>query len=121
MASDHHVTICRLLLYNVIVIFKVCYLLAAVFLVSYTNAVIHGGCILRLAFYGSNVIKHNFCDIIPLIKFSCFSTYIDELLIFVIGGFNMVATSLTIIIWYTFLLSSILCTHSKDRSKVFST
>ncbi|XP_004688864.1 PREDICTED: olfactory receptor 8D4 [Condylura cristata] len=123
MAYDRYVAICSPLLYNVIMSPRVCSLLvAAVFSVGFTDAMIHGGCILRLDFCGSNVIKHYFCDIVPLIKLSCSSTYIDELLIFVIGGFNMVTTSLTIIISYTFILSSILRIQSKEgRSKAFST
>ncbi|XP_001501672.5 olfactory receptor 8D4-like [Equus przewalskii] len=123
MAYDRYVAICSPLFYNVIMSPRVCSLLvAAVFSVGVTDAVIHGGCILRLTFCGTNVIKHYFCDIIPLIKLSCSNTYIDEILIFVIGGFNMVATSLTIIISYAFILSGILHIHSKEgRSKAFST
>ncbi|XP_004427520.1 PREDICTED: olfactory receptor 8D4-like [Ceratotherium simum simum] len=123
MAYDRYVAICSPLLYNVIMSPRVCSLLvAAVFSVGFTDAVIHGGCILRLTFCGSNVIKHYFCDIISLINLSCSNTYIDELLIFVIGGFNVVATSLTIIISYAFILSSILHIRSKEgRSKAFST
>ncbi|XP_037363774.1 olfactory receptor 8D4-like [Talpa occidentalis] len=123
MAYDRYVAICSPLLYNVIMSPRVCSLLvAAVFSVGFTDAMIHGGCILRLDFCSSNVIQHYFCDIVPLIKLSCSSTYIDELLIFVIGGFNMVTTSVTIIISYAFILSSILRIPSKEgRSKAFST
>uniref|UniRef100_A0A8D1N9M8 Olfactory receptor n=1 Tax=Sus scrofa TaxID=9823 RepID=A0A8D1N9M8_PIG len=123
MAYDRYVAICSPLLYNVIMSPRICSLLvAAVFSVGITDALIHGGCILRLTFCGSNIIAHYFCDIVPLIKLSCSSTYIDELLVFAIGGFNMVATSFTIIISYAFILSSILCIHSKaGRSKAFST
>ncbi|XP_054517746.1 olfactory receptor 8D4 [Pan troglodytes] len=123
MAYDRYVAICSPLLYKVIMSPRVCSLLvAAVFSVGFTDAVIHVGCILRLSFCGSNIIKHYFCDIVPLIKLSCSSAYIDELLIFVIGGFNMVATNLTIIISYAFILTSILRIHSKKgRCKAFST
>ncbi|XP_041513749.1 olfactory receptor 8D4-like [Microtus oregoni] len=123
MAYDRYVAICSPLLYAVIMSSGVCSLLvAAVFSVGITDALIHGGCILRLSFCKSNIIKHYFCDIVPLIQLSCSSTYVDELLIFVIGGFNMVATSLTIIISYAFILTSILRIHSKEgRSKAFST
>nr|XP_051675098.1 olfactory receptor 8D4 [Oryctolagus cuniculus] len=123
MACDRYVAMCRSLLCNSIMSLLVCSLLvAAVFSVGFTDAMIHGGCILRLSFCGPNIIKHYFCDKVPLIKLSCSSTYIDELLIFIIGGFNMVTTSLTIIIFYAFILTSILCIHSKDgRSKAFST
>ena len=123
MAYDSCVTTCSPLLYNVIMSPRVCSLLvAAVFPLGFTDAVIHGGSMLRLTFCESDIIKHYFCDIVPLIKLSCSRTYIDELLIFVIGGFNMVATSLTIIISYAFILSSTLHIHSKEgRSKAFST
>ncbi|XP_049713548.1 olfactory receptor 8D4-like [Elephas maximus indicus] len=123
MAYDRYVAICSPLLYNVIMSPQICSLLvAAVFSIGFMDAVIHTGCVLRLSFCDSNIISHYFCDIVPLIKLSCSSTYIDELLIFIIGGFNMVATSLTIIISYAFILSSILHIHSKEgRSKAFST
>ncbi|XP_004597748.2 olfactory receptor 8D4 [Ochotona princeps] len=123
MAYDRYVAICHPLLYHSIMSLRTCCLLvAAVFSVGFTDAMIHGGCILRLSFCGSNIIKHYFCDIVPLIKLSCSSTNIDELLIFVIGGFNMVATSLTIIISYAFILNSIVHIRSKEgRSKAFST
>ncbi|XP_045653498.1 olfactory receptor 8D4 [Ursus americanus] len=123
MAYDRYVAICKPLLYHVIMSPRACFLLvAAGFSVGFIDAMIHGGCILRLTFCGPNVIKHYFCDIIPLIQLSCSSTDIDELLIFVIGGFNMVATSLTIIISYGFILSSILRIRSaQGRSKAFST
>ncbi|XP_036599944.1 olfactory receptor 8D4-like [Trichosurus vulpecula] len=123
MAYDRYVAICNPLLYHILMSPRVCSLLViSVFSVAFTDAVIHTGCILRLSFCGPNVISHYFCDIVALIKLSCSSTYLDECLIFVIGGFNMVATSLTIIISYAFILSSILRINSKEgRSKAFST
>ena len=123
MAYDRYIAICSPLFYSVIMSPRVCSLLvAAVFSVGFTDAMMHGGFMLRLTFCESNIIKHYFCDIVPLIKLSCSSTYIDELLIFVIGGFNMVATSMTIITSYAFILSSISRIHSKEgRSKAFST
>ncbi|XP_004689208.1 PREDICTED: olfactory receptor 8D4-like [Condylura cristata] len=123
MAYDRYVAICSPLLYNVIMSPRVCSLLvAAVFSVGFTLSMVYEVFLLQLDFCGSNIITHYYCDIIPLMKVSCSSTYIDELLIFVIGGFNMVATSLTIIISYVFILSSILHIQSKEgRSKAFST
>ncbi|XP_004636583.1 olfactory receptor 8D4 [Octodon degus] len=123
MAYDRYVAICSPLRYHVLMSPQVCVLLVATVLsIGFIDAVIHGGCTLRLSFCGPNIIKHYFCDIVPLIKLSCSSTYIDELLIFGIGGFNMVATSLTITVSYAFILDSILRIHSKEgRSKAFST
>ncbi|KAG8522302.1 Olfactory receptor 8D4 [Galemys pyrenaicus] len=123
MAYDRYVAICSPLLYNVIMSPRVCSLLvAAVFSIGFTLSMIYEVFLLKLDFCSSSIIKHYYCDIIPLMKLSCSSTYIDELLIFVIGGFNMVATSMTIIISYGFILSSILRIQSKEgRSKAFGT
>ncbi|XP_004689206.1 PREDICTED: olfactory receptor 8D4-like [Condylura cristata] len=123
MAYDRYVAICSPLLYNVIMSPRVCSLLvAAVFSVGFILSMVFEGCLLSLDFCGSNVIKHYYCDIVPLMKLSCSSTYIEELLIFVFGGFNMITTSVTIIISYAFILSSILRIQSKEgRSKAFST
>ncbi|XP_037360200.1 olfactory receptor 8D4-like [Talpa occidentalis] len=125
MAYDRYVAICSPLLYNVIMSRRVCSLLvAAVFSVGLTLGMVFEGCLLSLNFCGSNIIKikHYYCDIVPLMKLSCSSTYIEELLIFVFGGFNMITTSVTIIISYIFIISSILRIQSKEgRAKAFST
>ncbi|XP_037363772.1 olfactory receptor 8D4-like [Talpa occidentalis] len=122
MAYDRYVAICSPLLYNVIMSPRVCSLLVAgVFSVCCLYSMIFEGCLLTLDFCGSNVIKHYFCDIMPLIKLACSSTYI-ELLLYVLGGFNMVTPAMTIIISYAFIISSILRIQSKEgRSKTFST
>ncbi|XP_069874427.1 olfactory receptor 8D4-like [Dipodomys merriami] len=123
MAYDRYAAICHPLRYGAIMSPRLCFLLvAAVFSVGLVDAAIHGGCILRLSFCSSNTIRHYFCDIVPLIKLSCSSTAVDELLIFVIGGFNMGATSLTIGTSYALILASILRIHSQEgRAKAFST
>ncbi|XP_037360199.1 olfactory receptor 8D4-like [Talpa occidentalis] len=123
MAYDRYVAICSPLLYNVIMSPRVCSLLvAAVFSAGFTLSMVFEGCLLSLDFCGSNIVKHYYCDIVPLMKLSCSSTYIEELLIFVFGGFNMITTSVTIIISYIFIISSILRIQSKEgRAKAFST
>ncbi|XP_037363768.1 olfactory receptor 8D4-like [Talpa occidentalis] len=123
MAYDRYVAICSPLLYNVIMSPRVCSLMvAALFSVGFTLSIIYEVFLVRMEFCGSNILKHYCCDIIPLMKLSCSSTYIEELLIFVIGGFNAVTTSMTIIISYVFILSSILRIQSREgRSKAFST
>ncbi|KAM4828232.1 olfactory receptor 8D4 [Thomomys bottae] len=123
MAYDRYVAICHPLHYSVLMSPRLCSLLvAAVFSVGLVDTAIHGGCILRLSFCSSNTIAHYFCDIVPLLKLSCSSTYVDELLILVIGGFNMGATSLAILISYACILTSILRIHSRaGRARAFST
>ena len=65
---------------------------------------------------------HYFCDLLPLLKLSCSSTYVNELLVLCFGALNIFAPILTILSSYIFIISSILHIHSLEgRSKGFST
>uniref|UniRef100_A0A4X1SQK2 G-protein coupled receptors family 1 profile domain-containing protein n=1 Tax=Sus scrofa TaxID=9823 RepID=A0A4X1SQK2_PIG len=82
----------------------------------------HTGCMLRLTFCDANTINHYMCDILPLLELSCTSTHINELVVLIVVGFDIGVPSLTIIISYAFILSSIFRIHSAEgRSKAFST
>ena len=53
---------------------------------------------------------------------SCSSTYDTEMTVFVLAGFAIVVTSLTVLISYAFILSSILhISTTGGRAKAFST
>uniref|UniRef100_A0A4X2JVQ8 Olfactory receptor n=1 Tax=Vombatus ursinus TaxID=29139 RepID=A0A4X2JVQ8_VOMUR len=123
MAYDRYVAICRPLLYNVTMVPWFCSLLVAgVYIMGGIGAIVHTTCLARLSFCGDNVIHHYFCDLLPLLKLSCSSTYINELLVMIVGGFNLLVTTLPILISYTFILLSILRMQStKGQSKAFST
>ncbi|XP_006892898.1 PREDICTED: olfactory receptor 151-like [Elephantulus edwardii] len=123
MAYDRYVAICSPLLYNVIMSQKVCnILLSGVYFMATSGAMIHTIFMTRLSFCEDNIVRHYFCDILPLLKLSCSSTYINEILVIIGGGFNMLVTTVAIIISYTFILASILrIPSSESRSKAFST
>ncbi|KAM9031471.1 olfactory receptor 8D1-like [Sarcophilus harrisii] len=123
MAYDRYVAICRPLLYNVTMVPWFCSLLmAGVYIMGVIGAIVHTSCLARLSFCRDNTIHHYFCDVLPLLKLSCTSTYINELLVMIVGGFNLLATTLPILISYTFILLSILRIPStKGRYKAFST
>ncbi|XP_027716592.1 olfactory receptor 8D1-like [Vombatus ursinus] len=123
MAYDRYVAICRPLLYNITMVPWFCSLLVAGgYIMGGTGAIAHTSCLARLSFCGDNVIHHYFCDILPLLKLSCSSTYINKLLVMIVGGFNLLATTLLIWISYTFILLNILHMQSiKSRYKAFST
>ena len=77
MAYDRYVAICNPLLYNVVMSPKVCSsLMLGSYLVAFSGAMAHTGCMLRLTFCDANTINHYFCDILPLLELSCTSTYI---------------------------------------------
>ncbi|XP_035979146.1 olfactory receptor 8B3-like [Halichoerus grypus] len=123
MAYDRYVAICNPLLYNVVMSPKVCSsLMLGSYLMAFSGAMAHTGCMLRLTFCDANTINHYFCDILPLLRLSCMSTYVNELVVFIVAGINVIVPSVTIFVSYGFILSSILCISSTEgRSKAFST
>nr|XP_017500285.2 olfactory receptor 8B3-like [Manis javanica] len=123
MAYDRYVAICNPLLYNAAMSPKVCSsLMLGSYLVAFSGSMAHTGCLLRLTFCDANTINHYFCDILPVLQLSCTSTYINELVVFIVAGSNIVVPSLTIFVSYGFILSSILHISSTEgRSKAFST
>ncbi|XP_037694746.1 olfactory receptor 8B3-like [Choloepus didactylus] len=123
MAYDRYVAICNPLLYNIATSPKVCsYLMFGSYLMAFSGAMAHTGCMLRLTFCDANTINHYFCDILPLLQLSCTSTYVNELVVFVLCGINIIVPSLTILISYGFILCSIFHISSTEgRFKAFST
>ncbi|XP_004438452.1 PREDICTED: olfactory receptor 8B3-like [Ceratotherium simum simum] len=123
MAYDRYVAICKPLLYTVTMSPQVCSLLAVIVYVgAFIAAWAHTGCMLRLTFCDANTINHYVCDILPLLELSFSSTHVNELVVLIVVGFNVVVPSLTIIVSYSFILSGILRIHSTEgRSKAFST
>ncbi|XP_007950311.1 olfactory receptor 151 [Orycteropus afer afer] len=122
MAYDRYVAICSPLLYNIIMSPQMCSLLVAVvYIMGLIGSTIETALMIKLS-YCEIFISHYFCDILPLMKLSCFSAYDIEMTVFFLAGFNIVATSLTVLTSYAFILSSILRINSKEgRSKAFST
>ncbi|XP_051675902.2 olfactory receptor 8B3-like [Oryctolagus cuniculus] len=123
MAYDRYVAICNPLLYNIVMSPKVCSnLLLGSYLMAFSGAMAHTGCMLRLTFCKANTINHYFCDILPVMQLSCTSTYVNELEVFIVAGINIIVPSLTIFLSYGFILSSIFQINSTEgRSKAFST
>ncbi|NXK19760.1 O1020 protein, partial [Arenaria interpres] len=123
MAYDRYVAICSPLLYAVSMSSRVCALLVAgSFLAGITNATIHTGFALRLSFCGPNVINHFYCEGPPLYAISCTDPTINEMMMFVVVGFNLFVTNLTILVSYTYILATILRMRSTaSKHKAFST
>ncbi|XP_059248342.1 olfactory receptor 8B3-like [Mustela nigripes] len=123
MAYDRYVAICNPLLYNVAMSPKVCsILMLGSYLMAFSGAMAHTGCMLRLTFCDANTINHYFCDILPLLQLSCTNTYVNELVVLIVAGINVIVPSVTIFVSYGFILSSILRISSTEgRSKAFST
>ncbi|XP_078518727.1 olfactory receptor 1f45-like [Lissotriton helveticus] len=123
MAYDRYVAICDPLHYTSKVNKRVCVqLVASSWAISTLNALLHTLMTSELSFCGSKQIHHFFCDVPPLLKLSCSSTFINELLIFTEGGAMLLGPFLFIIASYVGIISAILRIRSmKGRSKAFST
>uniref|UniRef100_G3UKA1 Olfactory receptor n=1 Tax=Loxodonta africana TaxID=9785 RepID=G3UKA1_LOXAF len=122
MAYDRYVAVCSPLLYNLTMSHQICSLLVAVvYFMGLIGSTIETGLMLKLS-YCESLISHYFCDMLPLMKLSCFNTYDIELTVFFLAGFNIVVTSSTIFVSYAFILSNIFHIRSTEgRSKAFST
>ncbi|XP_065793111.1 olfactory receptor 8B3-like [Muntiacus reevesi] len=123
MAYDRYVAICNPLLYNVTMSPKVCSsLMLSSYLMAFSGAMAHTGCMLRLTFCDANTINHYICDVHPLFKLSCTSTYVNELVVFIVVGINIIVPSFTISVSYGLILTNILQIRSTEgRSKALST
>ncbi|XP_049712854.1 olfactory receptor 8D1-like [Elephas maximus indicus] len=123
MAYDRYVAICSPLIYNVIMSPRVCSLLVlVVFILGFLSALAHTSAMMKLSFCKSHIISHYFCDILPLLNLSCSKTHLNELLLFIIAGFNTLVPTLAVFISYAFIFCSIFhIRSSKGRSKAFGT
>ncbi|KAB0376354.1 hypothetical protein FD755_010798 [Muntiacus reevesi] len=112
MAYDRYLAISNPLLYTVKVPGKLCSLLmAGVYMVGIMDASINTILTFCLCFCGSNEINHFFCDVPPLLLLSCSDTQVNELVTFIIFGFNELIT-----------LSAVIKIHcAEGRFKAFST
>ncbi|XP_007518766.1 olfactory receptor 5W2-like [Erinaceus europaeus] len=123
MAFDRYKAISNPLLYTANMNSRVCYLLmAGVYLVGLTDALIHTSLTFRLCFCGSNEINHFFCDVPPLLLISCSDTQVNELAIFTIFGFIELSTISGVLVSYCYIILSVLKISSAEgRFKAFST
>ncbi|KAM9148928.1 olfactory receptor 5M5-like [Pangshura tecta] len=123
MAYDRYMAICNPLLYMTIMSPRVCaQLVAGSYILGITGASVQTSGAFRLSFHGSNIINHFFCDIPAVIKLSCSSTYISEMVLFVFCGIIALTTFLIILVSYIYILTTIQRIRSTEsRYKAFST
>ncbi|XP_030395358.1 LOW QUALITY PROTEIN: olfactory receptor 11L1-like [Gopherus evgoodei] len=123
MAYDRYLAICYPLHYTVAMSDTSCTRLATV---SWVTGIFTGllPCFLisRLHFWGSNQIKHFFCDIPPLLKLSCSDTSTTEVIIFILSLLVLVSCLLLTLVSYLFIILTILkIPSSSGKRKTFST
>uniref|UniRef100_A0A8C8UBR9 Olfactory receptor n=2 Tax=Peromyscus maniculatus bairdii TaxID=230844 RepID=A0A8C8UBR9_PERMB len=123
MAYDRYVAICFPLHYTSIMNFKLCVcLMVLCWVLTMLYSLLHTLLLARLSFCEDNVIPQFFCDISALLKLACSDIYINELMIFILGGLVIVIPFLLIVASYVQIVSSILKVSSaRVIYKVFST
>ncbi|CAN2390408.1 Olfactory receptor, partial [Pristimantis euphronides] len=86
MSYDRYIAICHPLHYVQIMHPKLCaQMLSAAWTVGFLTSLIHTLCIKMLNFCGPNIINSFFCDLPQLFLLSCTDTFINVLVIFLVG------------------------------------
>ncbi|XP_007540072.1 olfactory receptor 1L8-like [Erinaceus europaeus] len=123
MAFDRYVAICDPFHYVTIMSHRRCVLLVA-FCCSFSllHSLLHTLLLTLLNFCDANVIHHFLCDINPLLKLSCSSTFINEIVIMIEAPIALVTPFLCIVLSYIRILIVVLKTPSTaGLRKAFST
>uniref|UniRef100_A0A6I8S1Q2 Olfactory receptor 5V1-like n=1 Tax=Xenopus tropicalis TaxID=8364 RepID=A0A6I8S1Q2_XENTR len=123
MAYDRYVAICDPLHYIARMSRKHCAgLITAAFTGGFGESMGHVTLISKLSYCASHLINHFFCDITPLLKLSCSSTFSAELFIYIVGILLGFSPFLLTLASYIFIISAILKIQSSEgRQKAFST
>ncbi|XP_052595731.1 olfactory receptor 5K3-like [Peromyscus californicus insignis] len=123
MAYDRYVAICNPLQYHTMMSKKLCLqMTTGAYIGGNLHSMIHIGFLFRLTFCRSHVIKHFFCDVLPLYRLSCADPYINELMMLIFSGSVQVFSITIVLISYFCVLFTIFTMKSKEgRSKALST
>ncbi|XP_014635323.1 PREDICTED: olfactory receptor 1052-like [Ceratotherium simum simum] len=123
MAYDRYVAIVNPLLYTVVMTQMVCiWMVLASYSGGLINSLTHTVGLLKLDFYGPNIVNHYFCDIPPLLRLSCSDTCNNEMLLLTFSGVIAMLTFIIITVSYIHIIIAIqrICSAER-RCKAFST
>lgn len=109
MAYDRYTAICCPLHYTVIMRPRLCVLLVVVsWVITNLHALLHTLLMVQVTFCSTNAVHHFFCDPYPILKLSCSDTFINDLMVFTVGGLIFMTPFLCIIISYVYIFSNVL-------------
>lgn len=123
MAYDRYAAIANPLLYPSIMSPTTCVGMA---ITAYAGGLLTGlvqtSSIFQLHFCGSRVINHFFCDLPPLMSLSCSSTFLSQVVNFLVvctvGG----SSALVVLVSYGYIIAAVMKIHSiHGRMKAFNT
>ncbi|XP_012519861.1 PREDICTED: olfactory receptor 1L3 [Propithecus coquereli] len=123
MAIDRYVAICNPFHYVTVMNRRCCALLLVFSITfSYLHSLLQVLLVNQLTFCASNVIHHFFCDFNPVLKLSCSSTFVNEVVTMTEGLAAVMAPFVCIIISYLRILIFVLRIPSAaGKRKAFST
>ncbi|XP_041582896.1 olfactory receptor 1L8-like [Vulpes lagopus] len=123
MAFDRYVAICDPFHYVTTMNRRCCVLLVAFSCsLPHFHSLVHTLLLNSLTFCDSNVIHHFLCDLSPLMKLSCSSTFVNEVVIISEGSVVLVTPFLCITLSYVRILITVLKIPSAaGKRKAFST
>ncbi|OCT64556.1 olfactory receptor 5B12-like [Xenopus laevis] len=123
MSYDRYIAICHPLHYMQIINWNICVqLVSGVLLCSAIYSLVHTLFLTKLNFCHSNVLQSFFCDLPQLLEVSCSDTFINVLLIFLLG--ILIGVGILGVTFYPYIpiISTVLKMTSKHtRSKTFQT
>uniref|UniRef100_G3U5R7 G-protein coupled receptors family 1 profile domain-containing protein n=1 Tax=Loxodonta africana TaxID=9785 RepID=G3U5R7_LOXAF len=117
MAYDQYVAICFPLRYTVFTTKGCCVqLMVGTWAAGFLNSLLHTVFTFHLFFCKSKQVNQYYCDIPPLVALSCSSTYVAEMLLFVVNAFLITGIS------YIYIICTILKIRSAEgKRRAFST
>nr|DBA25536.1 TPA: hypothetical protein GDO54_009914 [Pyxicephalus adspersus] len=121
MAYDRYVAICRPLHYRILMRWSVCYCLTVCLWIGSFMMFVFPPLVSPVPLCNPNQINHFMCEILAIIKLTCYHLYSSELMILVICFLSFLLPFVFILGTYFCILSSVLKIHSARRSKAFST
>ncbi|KAK7797542.1 hypothetical protein U0070_017399 [Myodes glareolus] len=109
MAYDRYVAICHPLHYTLMMSPRLCVFLVAIsWVITNLHALLHTLLLVRLTFCSHNAVHHFFCDPYPILKLSCSDTFINDLMVFTVGGLVFLTPFTCIIVSYAYIFSKVL-------------
>ncbi|XP_064144159.1 olfactory receptor 8K3-like [Loxodonta africana] len=123
MSYDRYVAICHPMLYTVIMSQRVCQVLVSIpYLYSTIVSLLVTVKIFKLSFCHDNVIRHFYCDSLPLLSLLCSNTHEIELIILILAALDLILSLPIVLVSYLLILVAILRMKSAEgRHKAFST
>uniref|UniRef100_A0A8C8YDK3 Olfactory receptor n=1 Tax=Prolemur simus TaxID=1328070 RepID=A0A8C8YDK3_PROSS len=123
MAYDRYVAICHQPLHYTVTMNSQCcvLLVAGSWVITIFHALVRTLLVTRLSFCGPNIIPHFFCDLVPLLKLACSSTYANDLVLTLVAGTLLIVPFVCILTSYFYIALAILRIDSpQGKQRAFS-